>query len=136
MSIRVNFNGASIAKPGAYSQTRVNLSGGFPLSATGVIAIVGEAPGSYEDAQLKPFVGPAGTVLENCLHAAGIIRSDCYLTNVVKVRPKNNIIDPYFSGTKGTFTAEGMEWVNFLREELDRSLRDDRLTPDPKSFNG
>ena len=66
-----------------------------------------------------PFVGPAGTVLENCLHAAGLIRSECYLTNVVKVRPRNNVIDPYFSSTKGTFTAEGMEWVNFLREELD-----------------
>ena len=88
-------------------------------SSTAKIAIVGEAPGSYEDMQLKPFVGPAGTVLENCLHAAGIIRSECYLTNVVKVRPRNNIIDPYFSDTKGTFTTEGMEWVNFLREELD-----------------
>ena len=88
-------------------------------SSTAKIAIVGEAPGSYEDVQLKPFVGPAGTVLENCLHAAGLIRSECYLTNVVKVRPRNNLIDPYFSSTKGTFTAEGMEWVNFLREELD-----------------
>ena len=88
-------------------------------SPTAKIAIVGEAPGSYEDMQLKPFVGPAGTVLENCLHAAGIIRSDCYLTNVVKIRPKGNVIDPYFSGTKGTFTAEGMYWVEQLREELD-----------------
>jgi hypothetical protein len=55
MAIRVNFNGASIAKPGAYSQTRVNLSGGFPLSATGVVAIVGEAlggaPGSSDGVQ-------------------------------------------------------------------------------------
>lgn len=82
------------------------------------IAIVGEAPGSYEDAQLKPFVGPAGTVLENCLHASGILRSECYLTNVVKVKPKGNLIDPFFSGTKGTFTAEGMHWVNELRTEL------------------
>jgi hypothetical protein len=55
MAIRVNFNGASIAKPGAYSQTKVNLTGGFPLSATGVIAIVGEAlggaPGSSDGVQ-------------------------------------------------------------------------------------
>lgn len=87
-------------------------------SPTAKIAIVGEAPGSYEDSQLKPFVGPAGTILEQCLHAAGIIRSECYLTNVVKVRPKNNVIDPFFSGTRGTFTAEGMHWVNELREEL------------------
>lgn len=87
-------------------------------SPTAKIVIVGEAPGSYEDMALKPFVGPAGTVLENCLHAAGLIRSECYLTNVIKARPKNNIIDPYFSSTKGTFTNEGMEWVTHLREEL------------------
>ena len=87
-------------------------------SATAKIAIVGEAPGSYEDMQLKPFVGPAGTVLENCLHASGITRSECYLTNVVKVRPKGNLIDPFFSKTKGTFTADGIHWVNLLREEL------------------
>jgi len=81
------------------------------------IAIVGEAPGAHEDAQLKPFVGPAGGVLEQCLHAAGLIRSDVYLTNVVKVRPKANDIEPFFNGK--TFSAEGMEWVNELREELD-----------------
>ena len=81
------------------------------------IAIVGEAPGAYEDAQLRPFVGPAGGVLEQCLHAAGLIRSDVYLTNVVKVRPKGNDIDPFFNGK--TFSSEGIEWVNQLREELD-----------------
>jgi len=55
MSIRVPFNGASLAKPGSYSKTTVNLSGGFPLAATGVIAIVGEAlggaPGSSDGVQ-------------------------------------------------------------------------------------
>lgn len=83
------------------------------------IVIVGEAPGSYESAQLRPFVGPAGTVLEQCLHAAGLIRSDVYLTNVVKVQPKGNNIAPYFSSDKGTFTALGMESVQALRAELD-----------------
>lgn len=82
------------------------------------IAIVGEAPGAYEDQQLKPFVGPAGTVLEQCMHAAGMIKSEVYLTNVVKVRPKNNIIDPYFNTTKGTFTQAGMEACQELYEEL------------------
>ena len=85
-------------------------------SPTARIAIVGEAPGAYEDMQLKPFVGPAGTVLEQCLHAAGLIRSEMYLTNVVKIRPKNNDISSYFNGR--TFSAAGMEWVNILREEL------------------
>lgn len=85
-----------------------------PLDAK--IAIVGEAPGAYEDAQLRPFVGPAGTVLEQCLHSAGIIRPDVYLTNVIKVRPPNNDISSYFNGR--TFSAAGFEWVTLLREEL------------------
>lgn len=82
------------------------------------IVIVGEAPGSHEDIQLKPFVGPAGSVLEQCLHAAGLIRSEVYLTNVVKIRPKNNDIAPFFDARKGTFTADGMNWVRELRSEL------------------
>ena len=82
------------------------------------IVLVGEAPGSYENFQLKPFVGPAGSILEQCLHSAGLIRSEVYLTNVVKVQPKSNLIDPYFSATKGTFTALGLEWVEKLYDEL------------------
>lgn len=82
------------------------------------IAIVGEAPGAYEDIARKPFVGPAGSVLEQCLHAAGLIRSEVYLTNVVKIKPRNNDIAPYFSSTKGTFTTLGMESVEALQMEL------------------
>jgi hypothetical protein len=55
MAINVNFAGANILKPGAYSQTKVNLSGGFPLAATGIVAIIGEAdggaPGAVEGVQ-------------------------------------------------------------------------------------
>lgn len=53
MAIRINFNGASIAKPGAYSKTSVNLTGGFPVAPAGIVGIVGEAdagaPGSSDD---------------------------------------------------------------------------------------
>jgi len=82
------------------------------------IAIVGEAPGAYEDQQLKPFVGPAGSVLEQCLHAAGLIRSEVYLTNVVKVRPPGNDIAPYFNSKSGTFTSAGDDARAGLYEEL------------------
>lgn len=87
--------------------------------ANAKIAIVGEAGGTYENIQLKPFVGPAGTVLEQCLHAAGLIRSEVYLTNVVKIHPPGNDIAPYYNSNKGTFTPAGVEWVNKLREEID-----------------
>ena len=85
---------------------------------TAKIAIIGEAPGAYEDIRLKPFMGPAGGVLEQCMHAAGIIRSEVYLTNVVKVKPPGNDISPYFNSKTGVFTEEGMEWVGKLGVEL------------------
>ncbi|WP_331376641.1 UdgX family uracil-DNA binding protein [Sinorhizobium chiapasense] len=48
------------------------------------IVLVGEQPGDREDLAGHPFVGPAGRVLDECLHEAGVDRSSCYLTNAVK----------------------------------------------------
>jgi uracil-DNA glycosylase family protein len=48
------------------------------------IVLVGEQPGDREDLAGKPFVGPAGRVLDQCLEAAGVDRSSVYLTNAVK----------------------------------------------------
>ncbi|UAX98447.1 UdgX family uracil-DNA binding protein (plasmid) [Ensifer adhaerens] len=48
------------------------------------LVLVGEQPGDKEDVAGRPFVGPAGTVLTECLGEAGIERADCYLTNAVK----------------------------------------------------
>src|SRR4051812_19951049 len=48
------------------------------------VMLVGEQPGDREDLAGKPFVGPAGRELDRGLEAAGIIRSDAYVTNVVK----------------------------------------------------
>ncbi len=48
------------------------------------VILVGEQPGNDEDLQGRPFVGPAGRVLDEGLEAAGIARSDAYVTNVVK----------------------------------------------------
>ena len=46
--------------------------------------LVGEQPGDREDREGKPFVGPAGRELDKALEAAGIARSEAYVTNVVK----------------------------------------------------
>lgn len=54
------------------------------------IVIVGEAPGKDEEAQGEPFVGASGRLLNAMLLEAGIRRSDCYVTNVVKYRPPSN----------------------------------------------
>jgi uracil-DNA glycosylase len=46
--------------------------------------LVGEQPGDREDRVGRPFVGPAGMLLDRALQEAGIERSDIYVTNVVK----------------------------------------------------
>src|SRR5438874_5409019 len=48
------------------------------------VMLVGEQPGDQEDKQGRPFVGPAGRVLDEALEAAGIDRTKVYVTNVVK----------------------------------------------------
>lgn len=48
------------------------------------LMIVGEQPGDREDREGRPFVGPASRELDRGLEAAGIVRADAYLTNVVK----------------------------------------------------
>jgi uracil-DNA glycosylase family protein len=45
---------------------------------------VGEQPGDREDLEGRPFVGPAGRLLDEALAEAGLDRGDAYLTNVVK----------------------------------------------------
>ena len=51
---------------------------------TAKVVFVGEQPGDREDLAGKPFVGPAGRVLDEALEAAGIDRAGVYLTNAVK----------------------------------------------------
>jgi DNA polymerase len=48
------------------------------------LMIVGEQPGDQEDLAGRPFVGPAGQLLDRCLAEAGIDRSRAYVTNAVK----------------------------------------------------
>ena len=52
--------------------------------ATADVMLVGEQPGDREDVEGKPFVGPAGRLLDDALEQAGIDRSQTYLTNAVK----------------------------------------------------
>lgn len=52
--------------------------------ATARIVLIGEQPGDREDLEGKPFVGPAGKVLDRALEAAGVERNATYVTNAVK----------------------------------------------------
>jgi uracil-DNA glycosylase family protein len=53
-------------------------------SSRAKIMMIGEQPGNEEDLQGKPFVGPAGRLLDKLLVAAGIDRKKVYVTNAVK----------------------------------------------------
>jgi uracil-DNA glycosylase len=48
------------------------------------IILIGEQPGNHEDLEGKPFVGPAGHLLDEALAEAGIDRKKVYVTNAVK----------------------------------------------------
>ena len=55
------------------------------------LLVIGEAPGSQEDAEGKPYVGKSGKLLEELLKEARIdVREDVYFCNVIKCRPPNN----------------------------------------------
>lgn len=54
------------------------------------LMFIGEGPGSEEDRQGIPFVGPAGQLLTKIINAIDLSRDDVYIANVVKCRPPNN----------------------------------------------
>lgn len=60
---------------------------GSPLTD---VLLVGEGPGAREDATGRPFVGPAGQLLDELLHSIGWARADVFIANVVKCRPPGN----------------------------------------------
>ena len=51
---------------------------------TAAVMMIGEQPGDREDIEGRPFVGPAGKLLDDALEEAGIDRTKVYVTNVVK----------------------------------------------------
>lgn len=82
------------------------------------IAIVGEAPGQNEERLGRPFVGGAGKVLDYMLTEAGIDRADCYITNVMHIRPVNNDFGEFYEDASrrvpGALLYEG--WKRMWKE--------------------
>ncbi len=71
------------------AQTRRNTVFGEGAMKRGVM-LIGEGPGAREDATGRPFVGPAGMLLDKMLAAIGLGREDVFITNIVKCRPPGN----------------------------------------------
>jgi uracil-DNA glycosylase family protein len=65
-----------------YEHATQSVFGQGPMRAP--LMLVGEQPGNEEDLKGKPFVGPAGQLLDRALEQAGIGREQAYVSNVVK----------------------------------------------------
>ena len=65
-----------------YARATQTVFGEGPAHAS--LMLVGEQPGDQEDREGRPFVGPAGKLLDHCMAEAGLDRSEAYVTNAVK----------------------------------------------------
>lgn len=84
----------------AYPNRRLVFNDGSPDAA---IMLIGEAPGNEEEKLGKPFVGRAGKLLNSTLELLGWQRSDFYISNILKYRPRDE------SGGTLTPTPEEIE---------------------------
>lgn len=73
------------------------------------VAVVGESPGPPDIESGRPFMGPAGQMLEKILLSIGLRRADCYLTNAIKVISQGDEITT--------------EWLKLFAPYLQRELR-------------
>ena len=70
-------------------ETRTNMVFGVGNRQADIL-FIGEGPGEQEDLQGKPFVGPAGKLLDVMLELIDLDRTKVYIANIVKCRPPNN----------------------------------------------
>ena len=74
------------------------------------VMFIGEGPGEQEDLRGEPFVGPAGTLLDDMLSIIDLDRkTNCYIANIVKCRPPHNR-DPE--------EAEQEACIGYLRSQI------------------
>lgn len=96
------------------------VTGEGPLSAK--IVIIGEAPGQQEEECGRPFVGGSGQLLSQVLAKAGIDRSQCYITNIMQVRPPGNNFGLFYDDPSRRQSPSKMlqQGIERLGQELSR----------------
>lgn len=91
---------------------------------TAKVLILGEAPAAIELNRNKPFCGPSGDLLTECLHSAGLTRTECQIQNVFteKVLKRRNSPKLYLQNGDEVFTGKKFTEVGmlFVQELLDR----------------
>ncbi len=80
------------------------------------IMFVGEAPGSEEEEKGEPFVGPAGATLTKMITAMGLQRSEVYISNICKFRPK---MPGQTTNNRKPDPDEMAACVTFIQQEID-----------------
>ena len=78
--------------------------GNGPIPAK--VMIIGEAWGAEEERLGKPFVGPSGMELDRMLHEAGMLRSECFASNLINRRPPNNDLSHWIPIRKSDVTSQ------------------------------
>jgi DNA polymerase len=86
------------------------------------VMLVGEQPGDREDVEGRPFVGPAGKLLDRALDEAGIDRSKVYVTNAVK----HFKWTPAPRGKRRIHKKPGAEEIRACRPWLDAEIEEVR----------
>jgi len=71
-----------------HASRKLAVPGEGPANAE--LMFIGEGPGFHENEQGRPFVGAAGSFLEELLASIGMKREQVYITNIVKCRPPGN----------------------------------------------
>lgn len=96
----------------------IEVPGEGPLDCK--IAIIGEAPGTNEKLKHRPFVGSSGQELDKLLQQSEILRSEIYLTNVIKEQPPNNDISKFIKldKSKASLSSKAELYLQLLEEEL------------------
>lgn len=85
------------------------------------IYICGEAPGSTEEMEGKPFCGGAGRLLNRLLMEAGLVRGECRVGNVMRVRPPNNDFSHFYvDRQKHIPKQELVDGIEYLKEDIRR----------------
>ena len=88
------------------TQTHLGHGNGPPSAR---IMLVGEVWGHHEQRLGEPFVGPSGEELNRMLHEAGILRSECFVTNLVNAMPPGGNLDAWIPTLKRDVRPD-MQW--------------------------
>ena len=94
----------------------------FEGPSTAKIYLVGEAPGVNEEMEGRPFVGGAGRLLNRLLMESGLIRSECRVGNVMRVRPPSNDFSFFYADgkTKRIPKQELIDGILYLKSDIRR----------------